>query len=44
MPRRLTQTKPGTHQAMKNTSYESMVVSWLMQDGGQEFLREFHQL
>ena len=31
MPRRLTQTKPGTHQAMKNTSYESMVVSWLMQ-------------
>ncbi|WP_417534954.1 hypothetical protein [Marinobacterium stanieri] len=38
MPRRLTQTKPGTHQAMKNTSYESMVVSWLMQDGWQVFL------
>lgn len=38
MPRRLTQTKPDTHQAMKNTSYESMVVSWLMQDGWQVFL------
>ena len=38
MPRRLTQTKASTHQAMKNTSYESMVVSWLMQDGWQVFL------
>ncbi len=38
MPRRLTQTKPDTHQAMKNTSYESRVVSWLMQDGWQVFL------
>ena len=38
MPRRLTQTKSGTHQAMKNTSFESMVVSWLMQDGWQIFL------
>lgn len=38
MPRRLTQTKPGTHQAMKNTSFESIVVSWLMQDGWQVFL------
>ena len=38
MPRRLTQTKPGTRQAMKNTSYESRVVSWLMQDGWQVFL------
>lgn len=38
MPRRLTQTKSGTHQAMKNTSFESMVVSWLMQDGWQVFL------
>jgi hypothetical protein len=38
MPRRLTQTKSKTHQAMKNTSYESMVVSWLMQDGWQVFL------
>lgn len=38
MPRRLTQTKAGTHQALKNTSFESMVVSWLMQDGWQIFL------
>lgn len=38
MPRRLTPTKPGTHQALKNTSYESIVVSWLMQDGWQVFL------
>lgn len=38
MPRRLTQTKPNTHQALKNSSYESMVVSWLMQDGWQVFL------
>ena len=38
MPRRQTQTKPGTHEALKNTAYESMVVSWLMQDGWQVFL------
>ncbi len=38
MPRRMTATKEGTHQAMKNTSYESIVVSWLMQDGWQVFL------
>jgi hypothetical protein len=38
MPRRLTQTKPNTHQALKNSSYESIVVSWLMQDGWQVFL------
>jgi hypothetical protein len=38
MPRRLTQTKPGTHQALKNTAYESMLVSWLMYDGWQVFL------
>ena len=38
MPRRLTQTKVGTHQALINTSFESMVVSWLMQDGWQVFL------
>ena len=38
MPRRLTETKTGTRQALKNTSYESMVVSWLMQDGWQVFL------
>ena len=38
MPRRLTQTKPGTHQALKNTAYESTLVSWLMHDGWQVFL------
>ena len=38
MPRRLTQTKSGTHQVLKNTSFESRVVSWLMQDGWQIFL------
>lgn len=38
MPRRLTKTKSQTHQTMKNTSFESMVVSWLMQDGWQVFL------
>ena len=38
MPRRLTQTQKGTHQALKNSSFESMVVSWLMQDGWQVFL------
>ena len=38
MPRRLTQTKPGTHQTLKNSSFESIIVSWLMQDGWQVFL------
>lgn len=38
MPRRLTHTKPGTHQVLKNTAYESMLVSWLMYDGWQVFL------
>jgi hypothetical protein len=37
MPRRMTETKGGTHQALKNTSYESIVISWLMQDGWQVF-------
>lgn len=37
MPRRLVQTKPQTHQAMKNTSFESEVVCWLLQDGWQVF-------
>ena len=37
MPRRLTQTKPETHQTLKNMSFESMVVSWLMYDGWQVF-------
>lgn len=38
MPKRTTQTKPGTHKVMKHTAFESMVVSWLMQDGWQVFL------
>lgn len=38
LPRRRTKTEAGTHQALKNVSYESMVVSWLMQDGWQVFL------
>ena len=38
MPRRMTTTKEGTHKALKNSSYESLVVSWLMQDGWQVFL------
>ncbi|MCO7227518.1 hypothetical protein [Pleionea sp. CnH1-48] len=38
MPTRRTQTPNKTHQAMKNTSYESIVVTWLMQDGWQVFL------
>ena len=37
MPRRMTQTKAGTHQVLKNTSFESRVISWLMQDGWQIF-------
>lgn len=38
MPRRLTNTKSGARQALKNTSFETLVVSWLMQDGWQVFL------
>ena len=38
MPRRMTATKEGTHKALKNSSFESLVVSWLMQDGWQVFL------
>ncbi|WP_448550871.1 hypothetical protein [Thalassotalea montiporae] len=37
MPRRLTQTPPHTHQTLKNMSYESLVISWLMYDGWQVF-------
>lgn len=37
MPRRMTETKEGTHQTMINMSFESRVVSWLMQDGWQVF-------
>ncbi|BCX47651.1 hypothetical protein HAHE_15590 [Haloferula helveola] len=38
MPNRLTQTPPGTHQALKNTAFEILAVSWLMHDGWQVFL------
>ena len=38
MPRRLTHTKPGTHQALKNTAYELTLISWLMHDGWQVFI------
>lgn len=37
MPRRLTATKEGTHQTLKNTSHEMKVIGWLMQDGWQVF-------
>ncbi|MBD3675769.1 MAG: hypothetical protein HUJ26_19850 [Planctomycetaceae bacterium] len=37
MPKRTTSTKPGTRKTMRNVSYESLVVSWLMQDGWQVF-------
>lgn len=33
----MTATKDGTHQVLKNSSFESLVVSWLMQDGWQVF-------
>ena len=37
MPRRLTATKDGTHKVLKNISYESTVVGWLLHDGWQVF-------
>lgn len=37
MPIRMTETKQGTHQTLINMSFESRVVSWLMQDGWQVF-------
>jgi len=37
MPRRQTKTKQGTRYALKNFSFESRVVSWLMHDGWQIF-------
>jgi hypothetical protein len=33
----MTKTNPGTHQVLKNSSYESRVIYWLMQDGWQIF-------
>jgi hypothetical protein len=38
MPRRMTATKSATHKVLKNVSFESMVISWLMQDGWQVFI------
>ncbi len=40
MPKRQTKTADETHQAMKNTAYESIVKAWLMQDGWQVFSPE----
>ena len=37
MPTRRTQTKIGTHQVLRNISYESRVISWLLHDGWQIF-------
>lgn len=37
MPTRKTITKAATRQVLKNISYESRVVSWLLQDGWQIF-------
>lgn len=34
----MTATKDGAHKVLKNTSFESTVVSWLMRDGWQVFL------
>lgn len=33
MPTRRTATTKDTHQALKNTAFESRVISWLMRDG-----------
>ncbi|MEA3354447.1 MAG: hypothetical protein U9Q33_11580 [Campylobacterota bacterium] len=37
-PMRRTKNKPGTYHTLKNMSYESIVVSWLMCDGWQVFM------
>lgn len=37
MPRKAAPPKEGTHQALRNTSHELKVISWLMQDGWQVF-------
>ncbi|CAA0126098.1 Uncharacterised protein [Halioglobus japonicus] len=37
MPIRKTKTPEGTHQTLKNMSYENGLVSWLMYDGWQVF-------
>jgi hypothetical protein len=38
VPRRMTATKEGTHRVLENSSFESLVVSWLIQDGWQVFI------
>ena len=38
MPTRKTQTPTGAHKVLINTSFESEVISWLMQDGWQVFV------
>ena len=37
MPKRQTLTPVNTHQALKNYSFESTVISWLLRDGWQVF-------
>lgn len=37
MPKRTTKTPDGTHQTLKNMSYENGLISWLMYDGWQVF-------
>ena len=37
MPTKKTLTKEGTQKALVNTSFESLAISWLMQDGWQVF-------
>lgn len=34
----MTATKKGAHHTLKNTSFESRVISWLMHDGWQVFI------
>ncbi|MET4694974.1 hypothetical protein V5J35_000585 [Endozoicomonas sp. NE40] len=38
MPRRMTHTRQGTHQTLKNMSFEKTLVGWLMADGWQVFI------
>ncbi|MGC7590214.1 hypothetical protein ACPWUF_07020 [Bisgaard Taxon 46] len=37
MPRRLTQTPSETHKTMRNVTFESQVIAWLLYDGWQVF-------
>jgi hypothetical protein len=38
MPARKTKVKVRTHEALKQSSFESLVISWLMHDGWQVFV------